>query len=220
MNRLSQSIHWVAIKRILHYITGTQKHEILLRKMRDFGITAYCNSDWGGDTIDRKRMFGFLVYTGGNLVSWASRKQGTLARSSTMVEYRAIATTTQEIKVVWSVLVELGVTVLLLMTILMDNLRASFIARNPIGHIRLKHVALDLHFVREKIDNGTLVVNHFSGKDQWADILTKPLPPKAFIEFQANHVKEALRAWGGGVLDQSMNSQGRYWLVKVVRISY
>lgn len=117
--------------------------------MRNYSINAFCDANWGGDITDRKSRSGYLVYVEGALVSWASRKQNTMARSNTEGEYREVATTTQEIEVVRSALRELGVEVVRPMKILTDNWGASFIAHNPIGHSQLKHVALDLHFVRE-----------------------------------------------------------------------
>lgn len=146
VNRLAQfmteptMVHWVVVKRVLCYLFRTQRHGIVLRWVNDFGITAYCDADWGEDTVDRKSRTGFLVYVGGTLVSWVSRKQSTLARSSTEAEYRAIATTTQEIEAVCSALIELGVEVPRPMVSLSDNLEATFIAKNPIGHIKLKHM--------------------------------------------------------------------------------
>lgn len=109
-----------------------------------------------------------------------------VARSSTEAEYRVIGTTTQELEVVQSSLQKLGVPIPFPMVIFTDNLGASFIVRNPIVHIRLKHVALDLHFVRERTEKGELIVNHIPESQQWADLLTKPLPPKAFLSLQTN----------------------------------
>lgn len=78
-----------------------------------------------------------------------SRKQTKVVHSSTEAEYRVVTTTTQEIEAIRSLLEELGITVPVLMMILSNNLGATFIAQNPIRHIKLKHVALDLHFMRE-----------------------------------------------------------------------
>lgn len=169
------------MERVLRFLSGTPNHCIILRRMTDRGITAYCDTDWGGDTTDRKSRTGFLVYVGGSLVSWISRKQGIVARSSTKAEYNAIATTTQEVEVVRTMLQELGVQVPFPLKIFTDNLGASFIARNPIAHICLKHVTLDLHFVCERTEKGELIVEHIPGTKQWADILTKALSPKAFL---------------------------------------
>lgn len=81
---------------------------------------------------------------------------------------------------------ELGVHVPFLMKNFTNNLGASFISRNPVGHIRLKHVTLDLHFVRERMEKGELVVEHIPRIKQWADILTKALVPKSFLSLQSN----------------------------------
>lgn len=91
-------------------------------------------------------------------------------------------------------LVEQGVEVPRPMQILPDNFGATFIARNPIGQSKLKHVELDLHFVREKTENGDIPVKHIPRKEQWADILTKPLSPKLFFDTQTKLVGEAPRA--------------------------
>lgn len=115
-----------------------------------------------------------------------------VARSSTEAEYRAIATVTQELEVVRSMLFELMVKVPFPLKVFTDNLGASFIARNPINHIRLKLVALDLHFVRERMEKGELVVEHIPGMEQWADIFTKALTPSSFLWLQSKLVDAAL----------------------------
>lgn len=109
---------------------------------------------------------GFLVYVGGLLVSWSSRKQRTVACSSTEAEYRTVASTTQEIEAVWMSLIDLGLHVPFPMKIYTDNLGASFITRNPIAHICLKHAALNLHFVRERMEKGEMLVEHIPGTQQ------------------------------------------------------
>lgn len=133
---------------------GTQKLGIILRKAIDFGITAYCDADWVDDTIDRRRKTWLLIYLGGSLVNRGSRKQESLARSSTKAEYMAIATTTQEVESVRAILVELGVQVPRPILILTDNLGASFITKNLIDHSKTRHVALILQFVRKKSKKG------------------------------------------------------------------
>lgn len=145
----------------------------------------------GGDTTDRKSQTGILIFLGDTLVAWSSKKQQTLARSSTEAEYRAIATTVEELEGIKALLTELGVEVETPLKILTDNKGASFIANNPIGHMKLKHVAMDLGFIRERTDNGTLTVDHIPGKLQKADILTKALRPKPFKELQSKLVGDS-----------------------------
>lgn len=79
------------------------------------------------------------------------------------------------------------------MKILTDNQGALFIAHNPIEHCRLKHVALDLHFIREHTEQENLIVQYVSGTEQWADILTKALASATFSRQQPNLVGEPPR---------------------------
>jgi len=93
-------VHWTAMKKILRYLSGTPKLGITLSKVKNFSITGYCDSDWGGDKGDRKSQTGVLIYLGDTLVNWISRKQSTVARSSTEAEYRAIATAVEEMEAI------------------------------------------------------------------------------------------------------------------------
>lgn len=185
-NRLSlfmanpAQVHWTTMKRVLRFLSGTPNHGIILCCMTGCGIMAYCDTDWGGDTIDRKSETGFLVYVGGSLVSWITWEQGIVVRSSAEAEYRVIVTTTQEVEVMRTMLQELRVYVPFPLKIFADNLRALFIAWNTIADIRLKHVTLDLHFVRERTEKGELVFEHIPRTQQWADILIKLTPRRRF----------------------------------------
>lgn len=81
---------------------------IILRKAKDFKVIAYCDADWGWDTTNRKSQTGFLIYLGGSIVSWVSKKQTTIAHFSTEAEYCTIATTAQKVEVVRALLLEMG----------------------------------------------------------------------------------------------------------------
>lgn len=99
----------MVMKRVLRFFSGMLTHGVIIHRMIGRGIMVYCDADWGGDTIDRKSRMGFLIYVGGTLISWLSWKQATVACSSTEAEYRVIATTTQELEAIRSMLLELGV---------------------------------------------------------------------------------------------------------------
>lgn len=81
---------------------------------------------------------------------------------------------------------ELGVSVPKPLIILSDNLGATFINKNPINHLKLKHVAIDLYSVCERKEDGTIQVLHIPGTKQWADILTKVLLEKNISRLQRN----------------------------------
>ena len=99
-----------------------------------------------------------------------------VARSSTEAEYRSVASITAEITWLQSLLSELGVHLPTIPTIYCDNIGATYLCANPVFHSRMKHIAIDFHFVREKVKNGDIRVSHMSSADQLADALTKPLP--------------------------------------------
>lgn len=69
-------------------------------------------------------------------------------------------------------------------TIFCDNIGTTYLCSNPVFHSRMKHIALDYHFVRQQVQNGKLTVSHISIKDQLADILTKPLHRSRFTHLR------------------------------------
>jgi len=194
VNKLAQYMscprpsHWTTMKRVLRYLAGTQRIGIRLSKVNDLTLTGYSDSDWGGDKSDRKSQTGVLVYLGNTLVSWISRKQVTVARSSTEAEYRALATAVEEMEAIKSLLGELGVTINDPMKLFCDNKGATFVANNPVCHTKLRHVAMDLCFVRERTEAGKVLISHITGNQQRADILTKALKPVSFQELRVNLV--------------------------------
>lgn len=90
--------HFIAVKQILRYLEGTMNQGLCF-KPGSLQLNAYNDADWGGDPNDRHFTTGFVIFLGSNPISWSSKKQHTVSRSSTEAEYRAMATTTA--KVVW-----------------------------------------------------------------------------------------------------------------------
>jgi hypothetical protein len=115
------------------------------------------------------------VFFGPNLVSWSVKKQKTVSRSSTKAEYKAMADATPEIMWVQSVLNELGVPCPHSARLWCDNMRAKYLASNPIFHGRMKHVEIDYHFICDRVLQKLLEVWFISTDDQVADGLTKLL---------------------------------------------
>lgn len=118
-------------------------------------------------------------------MSWKSVRQKTLSRSSTEAEYQALASSAAEVIWVRNLLFELGIVLPRSPLLYCDNMGATYVAKNPVFHSRMKHLALDYFFVRERVVDDTLGVQHISSKDQVADFLTKPLGRDFFLRFRS-----------------------------------
>ena len=103
-----------------------------------------------------------------------------MARSSTEVEYKALANTTAKLIWLQSLLWELGLFHPNSPILWCNNIGATYLSTNPMFHARTEHVEIDYHFVREKLAHHDLDVHFISGKDQLANALTKPLSSTGF----------------------------------------
>lgn len=124
------------------------------------------------------------MYLGKNIVSWCSKKQNTVSRSSTEAEYRSVAAGVAEVMWLKSLLSEVLGHVIESSTIWCDNSSAVQLTANPILHSRTKHVELDLYFVREQVAKGDIIINHIPALYQKADILTKSLSSARFLRLR------------------------------------
>ena len=164
VNKLSQFMHmptedhWQAAKRILRYLAGTPDHGIFFSANNKLVLQAYSDSDWAGDTDDYVSTNSYIIYLGQHPVSWSSRKQNGVPRSSTEAEYRAVANATSEVNRICSFLSELGVSLPSAPIIFCDNVGATFLCANPVFHSRMKHIAFDYHIVRNQVQHGALKV--------------------------------------------------------------
>ena len=175
---------WIRLKHLLRYLKGTITHGIYFNRTSPISLTSFSDADWAGHSLDRRSTSGFLVYLGNNLISWSSKKQVTVARSSTEAEYKAIANATSELIWINSLLRELKLN-LSPLTLWCDNIGATHLSSNPVFHARMKHIEVDFHFVREQVSSGKLRVCIISGKDQIVDLLTKPLPKNRFLQLRS-----------------------------------
>ena len=167
-------IHWEAVKRILRYVKGTISTGLLFRRSPSTGVSIFTDADWAGCVDDRRSTGGFAIFVGPNLISWSSKKQRTVSRSSTEAEYKALANGAAEAMWVESLLKELGVIQQRTPILWCDNLGATYLTTNPVFHARTKHIEIDFHFVRERVAAGDLQVRFISSNDQLADVFTKP----------------------------------------------
>lgn len=183
------TVHYQAAKRLLRYLAGSPAQGILLASSSAAHLTAYCDSDWASCLATRKSTTGYCILLGDSPISWKSKKQSVVARSSAEAEYRAMAFTTCEVTWLSSLLKDLGLKDLPPANLKCDNKAALAIAANPVQHERTKHVEIDCHYVRDQLNKGLLTTSHVSSSEQIADLLTKVLPVK-----QHNHLLHKLGA--------------------------
>ncbi|XP_021818795.1 uncharacterized protein LOC110760780 [Prunus avium] len=179
--------HYLAVKRILRYLKGTMDYGLLFSP-GSLNLKAYTDADWAGDPNDRRSTSGFVVFLGSNPISWASKKQHAVSRSSTEAEYRAMATTAAELSWLQQLLHDVHFPMSSPPLLLCDNLSAMALSINPVLHSRVKHIEVDCHFVREKVTGGQLHLQHVPSSLQVADILTKGLCSPSF-DFHCSNLK-------------------------------
>jgi hypothetical protein len=127
---------------------------------------------------------GFCVFLGNNLISWSSKRQLTVSRSSAEAEYRVVAHVVAETVWLRHLLSELRRPIEQATTVYCDNISAIYMSGNQVQHRRTKHIEIDIHFVREKVVLGQVRVLHVPSMAQFADIFTKGLDTQPFINIR------------------------------------
>jgi hypothetical protein len=145
-------------------------------------IEAYTDVDWIGLITDRRSTSGYCTFVGGNLVTWRSKKQSVVARSSAKAEFRVMAQGVCETLWLKILLAELGFDSKDSMRLYCDNKAAISIAHNPVQHDRIKHVKIDRHFIKEKLKEGIICTPYVKTGEQLADMLTKGVSSSTLIQ--------------------------------------
>ncbi|RVW77775.1 Retrovirus-related Pol polyprotein from transposon RE2 [Vitis vinifera] len=172
----------VSIYSSQRYLKGTMEHGIKFFKQSSLRLTGFCDADWVGCT--RRSTSGYCIFLGANCISWSSKRQPTVSRSSAKAEYRSLASSAAEITWLTFLLRDIGIQLREPPQLLCDNLSALHMTVNPVFHARSKHIELDYHFVREKVARGVLITRFLPSSLQVADIFTKALPKTSFQFFR------------------------------------
>jgi hypothetical protein len=176
--------HMNAVMQILRYLKSAPGKGILFHKNEDHQrVDAYTDADWAGDVDDRRSTSGYFTFVGGNLVTWRSKKQNVVARSSAEAEFRGMALAVCETLWLKLLMIDLGYPPSQPIRVYCDNKAACDIAHNPVQHDRTKHVEVDRFFIKEKLDEKVLELPKIRSEDQLADILTKAVSSRVFSKF-------------------------------------
>jgi hypothetical protein len=177
-------IHMVVVKHILRYVQGTIAYGLRYTSSEGVMLHGYTDSDWIGSTVDRKSTSRYCFSLGSAMVSWSSRKQGSIAQSTAKAEY--IATSVASREAVWlrNLLSYLFSVDLEPIVIHCDNQSCIKLSENPVFHDRSKHIEIRYHYVRDMVQKNILSIQVVPTTEQTVDILTKSLSLTKFVYFR------------------------------------
>nr|GEW52115.1 ribonuclease H-like domain-containing protein [Tanacetum cinerariifolium] len=149
-------------------------------------LVGYIDADWAGCPSTRRSTSGYCVFLGDNLLSWSSKRQHTISRSSAEAEYCGVANVVAETAWLRNLLRELHSPLSTATLVYCDNISAVYLSANPVQHQRTKHIEIDIHFVRDMVQTGHIRVLHVPSRYQYVDIFTKGLPTALFEDFRSS----------------------------------
>ena len=165
--------HWLMAKRVLRYLAGTTSTGINFTGTSS--ITGYCDADYAGDLDTRRSTTAYVFTLNGGAISWNSRRQPTVAASTTEAEYMAAAAAVKEGLWLRTLLADMSLSHANI-TIMADNQSAIKLLKNPISSQRSKHIDVAYHFARERVMRHEICFKYISTDKMIADALTKAVP--------------------------------------------
>ena len=176
--------HWTAVNHIGEYLANTITNGIVYGGENDsLQLTGYSDADWGDDPETRRSVSGYVFKLAGGAISWHSKRQQLVAKSSTEAEYVAASEAAAEGVWIRGLLNELECLQIGPTKILEDNAGARYHAKNDCDHSRMKHLDIRHHFIRDRIDIGQIELIECSTHNMAADMFTKALGRNKFRTF-------------------------------------
>lgn len=166
------------MKRVLHYIVDTPLLGLRCSSQSYLNLIGFSDADQGGFPISQKSTTGVCVFLGSNYISWSSKKQNTVARSSIEAEYCLLASLAADLTWVTYILKDIGISLSHPPLLFTDNISSLHLTVNPVMHAHTKHAELNYHLVREKVVQGAMVTRFIPSLQQIVDIFTKLSLPK------------------------------------------
>ncbi|XP_019255206.1 PREDICTED: uncharacterized protein LOC109233798 [Nicotiana attenuata] len=166
---------WEAAIRVVRYLRNSPGQGIWLRSGPASKLQCWCDSDWATCPNTRRLVTGYVVKFGESFISWKSKKQQTVSRSSAVAEYRSMASAVAKVTWLLGLFQELGVPIKLHVLLQCDSKSAIQLAANPIFHERTKYIVIYCHFIRDEFKAGVVKTVYVHSKVQQAYLLTKSL---------------------------------------------
>lgn len=173
--------HWTHVKRILRFLRGTTQHGLVYKKQElSKQIAGFADANWATDPNDRHSVSGYVFQTYGATTSWSTRKQRTIALSSTESECSALADCICESLWISKLFKELAILDNKSIIIYEDIQSAIAIAETEGPSKKLKHTDVKIQFIKECVSKKQVAIQYLPSNEQPADMLTKGLPPATF----------------------------------------
>ena len=172
--------HYTAAMRVLRYLKSCSGKGLFFPRDSTLQLLGFSDADWAGCLDSRRSISGQCFFLGKSLISWRTKKQLTVSRSSSEAEYRALAAATCELQWLLYLIQDLQLTCIKPPVIYCDNQSALHITANPVFHERTKHLEIDCHLVREKLQAGVMKLLPITSQAQIADFFTKSILPQPF----------------------------------------
>jgi hypothetical protein len=172
-------VHYEAGLHVLRYLLATRKYRMVFDGLSNEAIVAYSDSDWAQDSTDRKSVTGNYVTLASGCVSWLSRRQKTVAASSTEAEYMALSDCSKQLVWMHQLLLEIGLGCPT-PHLIGDNQGSIFWASNPVQEKRSKHIDVKYHIIRQYVEDKKIDLFWVDGTKNPADIFTKNLDKTKF----------------------------------------
>jgi hypothetical protein len=169
--------HWIALTRVLRYLKTTILRPLVLKltdEIKGCMLNIESDSDWAGDSNDRKSYSGSIIFYNGGVLNYNVAKQATVSLSSTEAEYIAASEACKEGLYFRNLIDEIA-PINLPIHVGVDNLGAGFIAQNSVNNARTKHIDIRYHMIRDWISKGIFELFHVRSADNRADLMTKAL---------------------------------------------
>jgi hypothetical protein len=175
--------HRQAIKQIFRYLRYTPKLGLWYSVSSSLSLLGYSDADFAGCRVDRKSTSGTYQFLGSSLLSWSSRKQSSVARSTIEAEYVVVASCCSQLLWLTYTLSDFGEECSHV-PLMCDSTSAISVCKNPMLHSRTKHIEVRYHFLRDNVEKGNIDLIHVPIEKQLADILTKPLDQATFARLR------------------------------------
>ena len=167
------------VERVSRYLKSALGKDLLFSNHDHLKVKGYTGANWTGSADDKRFIASYFTFVGENLVILRSKKQQVVARLSAEAKFRGMTVGIYELLWIKSLLKDIAYEQKDAMKLYCDNKSAIEIANNPIQHDRTKHVKINKHLIKVKIEDGIIVFPFVKSEQQLANMLTKAISSKA-----------------------------------------